>query len=87
MVNQIVMSNDSLTPEHMWHGINKQVGAWAKAWISDQTSKVHHHVKAPLSIFKVPSRRFDLINVDIVGPLPPSQGCSYFFTVVDRFTR
>ena len=58
----------------MWHGINKQVGAWAKACIACQTSKVHQHVKAPLSTFKVPSRRFDHINVDLLGSLPPSQG-------------
>ena len=67
----------------MWHGINKQVGAWGKACIACQTSKVHQHVKAPLSTFKVPSRRFDHINVDLVGRLPPSQGYTYLFTIVD----
>ena len=44
-------------------------------------------MKAPLSTFKVPSRHFDHINVDLVGPLPPSQGYTYLFTIVDRFTR
>ena len=71
----------------MWHGINKQVGAWAKACIACQTYKVHRHVKSPLGIFKVPSRRFDHINIDLVGPLPPYQGYTYLFTIVDRFTR
>ena len=71
----------------MWHGINKQVSAWAKACIACQQSKVHRHVKAPLAPFKVPSRRFEHINVDIVGPLPPSRGYTYLFTIVDRFTR
>ncbi len=47
----------------MWHGIKKQIGAWAKACSPSQTSKVHH-VKAPLSTFRVPSRRFGHINVD-----------------------
>ena len=76
-----------ITRKFMWHGINKQIGAWAKACIACQTSKVHRHVKAPLSTFKVPSRRFDHINIDLVGPLPPSQGYTYLFTIVDRFTR
>ena len=76
-----------VTRKFMWHGINKQVGAWAKACIACQTSKVHQHVKAPLSTFKVPSRRFDHINVDLVGPLPPSQGYTYLFTIVDRFQK
>ena len=56
----------------MWHGINKEVGAWAKACIACQISKVHRHVKGPLSTFKVLSRHFDHINIDLVGPLPLS---------------
>ena len=44
-------------------------------------------MKAPLSTFKVPSRHFDHINIDLVGPLPPSQGYTYLFTIIDRFTR
>jgi len=71
----------------VWHGLNKQIGNWAKTCISCQTAKVHRHVKTPLSVFKVPHRRFDHINVDLVGPLPPSQGHTYVFTIVDRFTR
>ena len=76
-----------ITRKFMWHGINKQVGAWAKAYIACQTSNLHRHVKAPLSTFKVPSRCFDHINIDLVGPLPPSQGYTYLFTIVDRFTH
>ena len=76
-----------VSKKFMWHGIGRQVGTWAKACIACQTAKIHHHVKAPLSTFRVPNRRFDHINVDIVGPLPPSQGYPYLFTIVDRFTR
>ena len=71
----------------VWHGLHKQVGIWAKNCLACQTSKVQRHVKAPLEVFKVPSRRFDHINVDIVGPLPISQGFCYLLTIVDRFTR
>ena len=72
-----------ITRKFMWHGINKQEGAWAKACHACQTSKVHHHMKAPLSTFKVPSRRFDHINIDLVGSLPTFQGYTYLFTIVD----
>ena len=71
----------------VWHGLKKQVGNWAKACLACQTAKVHRHVKSPLDTFKVPHRRFDHINVDIVGPLPSSLGFTYLFTIVDRFTR
>ncbi len=71
----------------VWHGLKKQVGTWAKNCVSCQTAKIQCHVKAPLSTFKVPERRFDHINIDLVGPLPPSQGYTYLLTIVDRFTR
>ena len=41
----------------------------------------------PLSTFANPDARFDHLHVDLVGPLPPSQGCQYLLTCVDRFTR
>ena len=30
---------------------------------------------------------FDHVHIDIVGPLPPSEGNLYLLTCVDRFTR
>ena len=71
----------------VWHGLRKQVGLWAKACIACQTSKVQQHIRAPLETFQVPHRRFDHIHVDLVGPLPPSNGFTHLLTVVDRFTR
>ncbi|XP_032871989.1 uncharacterized protein LOC116969181, partial [Amblyraja radiata] len=71
----------------MWHGLRKEVGHWARTCIPCQTAKVQRHVHAPLQEFPIPHKRFDHIHVDIVGPLPSSQGMTYLFTVVDRFTR
>ena len=38
-------------------------------------------------MFVTPDVRFDHAHMDIVGPLPASQGFRYLLTVVDRFTR
>ena len=38
-------------------------------------------------MFNLPGRRFDHIHIDLVGPLPPSQGQTHLLTVVDRYTR
>ena len=35
----------------------------------------------------MPTRRFDSLHVDLVGPLPTSQGFTYLLTIVDRFTQ
>ena len=41
----------------------------------------------PLSTFSTPDARFDMIHLDLVGPLPPSKGYTYLLTCIDRFTR
>ena len=52
-----------------------------------QLGKVARHTKAPVIVIPPASRRFGSIHVDLVGPLPPSDGCRYLLTIVDRFTR
>ena len=37
--------------------------------------------------FATPDSRFDIIHLDLVGPLPPSKGFSYLLIIIDRFTR
>ena len=75
------------TSKFVWHGFQKQVGQWAKQCISCQKSKIHQHVKSSLQAYPPPIRRFDHVNIDIVGSLPPSQGNHHLLTMVDRFTR
>ena len=70
-----------------WHGLAKQVRDWARNCLHCQRAKIQRHTRAPLAKFDVPHARFDHINVDIVGPLPASQGFTHLLTVVDRFTR
>ena len=67
--------------------MKRDIAQWTRACHACQQSKVHRHVKAPLQSFPAPAARFDSLHVDIVGPLPPSQGYTYLFTCVDRYTR
>ena len=76
-----------ITEKFVWRGIKKQVSKWVSECIPCQRSKVQRHTKAPLQTFAVPQRRFDHINIDIVGPLPQSRDYTYLFTIVDRLTR
>ncbi len=73
-----------VTDKFVWKGIQKDVGAWAKPCIPCQLSKIQTHTKPPLVIFPVPRHRFDYIHV---GLLPPSQGYTHLFTIIDRFCR
>ena len=76
-----------ITGKFVWKGLKKQVGTWARQCIPCQSSKVQTHTKSPSEHILVPQRRFDHIHVDLVGPLPPSNGSTHLFTIVDRFSR
>jgi hypothetical protein len=52
-----------------------------------QKGKVHRHVRLRPQHVAVPAQRFSHIHVDLVGPLPASEGATYVFTVIDRNTR
>ena len=71
----------------VWHGIAKDVRAWARACIGCQTAKIHRHNRAPLTKFEKATARFAHVHVDLVGPLPASKGYTHLLTVIDRFTR
>ena len=51
------------------------------------TSNVQRHISAPLVTFQFPLRRFDQINVDRTGLLPPSSRCTHLMTMLNLFTR
>uniref|UniRef100_A0A669CLV2 Gypsy retrotransposon integrase-like protein 1 n=1 Tax=Oreochromis niloticus TaxID=8128 RepID=A0A669CLV2_ORENI len=71
----------------VWPGLRKTVKEWAAVCIPCQRSKIHRHTQAPFEPFRIPGRRFDHVHVDLVGPLPQSQGFTHLLTVVDRTTR
>ena len=76
-----------ITARYVWPNINSDVRKWARSCLQCQRCKVHRHTVSPMSTFASPDVRFDHLHVDLVGPLPPSQGCRYLLTCVDRFTR
>ena len=71
----------------VWKRAAADITAWSCGCLSCQRGKItkHVHVK-PLHI-PVPGRRFSHVHVDLVGPLPISEGCTYLFTIIDYTTR
>ena len=76
-----------IVSRYVWPDINKDVRLWTRQCHACQLAKVHRHTSMPLSRFIPPDHRFDHIHIDLVGPLPPSNGHTYLLTAVDRFTR
>nr|XP_037877596.1 uncharacterized protein LOC101739129 isoform X2 [Bombyx mori] len=71
----------------VWPGVRKDCRNWARSCLSCQRAKVSRHVSAPLGTFDAPTARFRHVHIDLIGPLPVSQGYRYCLTAIDRFTR
>ena len=76
-----------ITERFVWSHVNRDVRQWTRACLQCQRVKVTRHTRSPLGKFPDPAARFHHVHVDLVGPLPPSQGYVYLLTCVDRFTR
>lgn len=76
-----------VTDRYVWPGVNKDCREWTKSCHPCQTAKTTRHVTPALGSFQLPRLRFQHIHIDLVGPLPPSDGYRYCLTAVDRFTR
>ena len=76
-----------ITSRFVWPGINSDIRRWTRSCVQCQRAKIQKHTTTPLSSFPTPDARFDVIHIDLVGPLPPSRGYTYLLTCVDRYTR
>lgn len=80
-------TQQAITQRFVWHGMKRDIRKWCKECHACQSSKFHRHTQAPLQQRPPPDARFSSLHVDLVGPLPVSQGMTYLFTIIDRFTR
>ena len=70
----------------VWPHLNTDVRNWTRSCLQCQQVKVQRHTVTPVGTFTTPDARFAHVHVDIVGPLPSSQGYRYLLTAVNRFT-
>lgn len=76
----------TMQEHYVWPGMRKTVKLWAKQCEECQRSKITRHTKSLIG--DIPSTaRFHTIHIDLVGPLPPSNGFRYLVTMIDRFTN
>ena len=72
---------------YVWHGMASDVKAFARSCLACQRSNVTRHTWAPLAPLEMPDGLFPALHLDLVGPLPESEGQSYLLTVIDRYSR
>ena len=71
----------------VWSKIHIDIRDWTKACIQCQRAKVQRHNVAPLQRFSTSDERFAHVHLDLVGPLPASEGYTYLLTAICRVTR
>ncbi|UYV75534.1 hypothetical protein LAZ67_13000536 [Cordylochernes scorpioides] len=76
-----------VTSRYIWLNINKDIRNWTKGCINCQKSKITRHAKTEYGEFGKPDERFGTVHIDLIGPLPPSEGKTYCLTLIDRFTN
>ena len=76
-----------IIPKYFWPNMNNNIGKWTHNCLNCQKAKINRHTKTIPDRIPMPKNRFSHIHLDIVGPLPVSEGFCYLFTIVDRFTR
>ena len=76
-----------ISKRYFWPSMRKDIAHWARTCISCQQSKVSRHVNTVPDVIAPPDGRFHHVHLDIIGPLPTSEGFSYCMTAVDRFSR
>ena len=77
----------AIAQRFVWHGMRPDIRKWCKECPDCQSSKIHRHTRSPLVERLPPSDRLCSLHMDLVGPLPESQGMVYMFTIIYRFTR
>ena len=76
-----------ISQRFVWPYMKKQIKEMVQTCYHCQVAKVTKHNHSALKSISNDVHKFGEVNIDIVGPLPSNKGCSYLFTMIDRFTR
>jgi hypothetical protein len=73
---------------YFWPGMRGDIERYVAGCDRCQRTKAKRQkASAPLHPNEIPSAPWEIISVDLIGPLPQSQGYDTILVVVDRFTK
>ena len=73
--------------DYYWPHMREEVESFVRTCHPCQVAKQSPTIKAGTGRFPVPDQRFSAIHLDVVGPLPPSNGFRYLLTAFCRTSR
>ncbi|GFX47372.1 hypothetical protein TNCV_4691771 [Trichonephila clavipes] len=79
--------NRLIQDRFFWPSMLKDIAKWTRCCIPCQRSKAQRHTVSPIQHFAPTIERFQHVHIDLVGPVPPSDGFTFLLTCIDRYTR
>ena len=76
-----------VSSHYYWTDMKKEITTFVQTCHGCQSQKATNKPPPHYGTFEVPDQRFTHCHVDIVGPLPESEGYKYILSVIDRTTR
>ena len=77
-----------MTWNYWWPGMKKDIQKYIGSCNTCQTTKPDRQAKAaPLHPNEIPKGPWQIISIDMMGPLPESKGFNTILVVVDRFMK
>ena len=76
-----------VSSDYYWPCQRKEVESFVRSCHPCQIAKNTRTVNPGVGRFPVPDQRFSVVHVDVVGPLPDSEGYKYILTCLDRTSR
>ena len=73
--------------QYYWPKMRQNTADFVRSCHPCQIAKQSRTINPGVGDFEVPDKRFSFIHLDIVGPLPKSEGYSYLLTCYDRCSR
>ena len=79
---------ENILRDYWWPTLHRDIRVYVDGCETCQRTKAHRiPSKTPLHPFGPPSRPWEVITVDLVGPIPECQGYNAVLTIVDWFTK
>jgi len=73
---------------YWWPGLKENIKKYIQGCFKCQQNKVQHQRKAgELHLLEIPKGPWQEISINIIGPLPKSNGMNAIVVIVDRFTK
>lgn len=84
----IYKTDEMIRRNTWWPGLLKDVKKFIKGCEECQKNKIIRESKhAPLHPHAIPNHPWETISVDLIGPLPTSNGYDAILVIVDKFTK